>query len=275
MKLLRYGPMGAEKPGLWDGSVVRDVSAHVADIGPDTVGPEVMGRLAALDPADLPVVEPDRIGCALADVRNFHCVGLNYRAHAAEVGQDIPREPVLFSKASSCLAGPTDDIRLPRGSTRSDWEVELGIVIGTGGYDIPESAAMDHVAGFVIVNDLSERAFQFDHGGQWGKGKSSPGFGPVGPWLVTPDDVVWPMGLSLSVNGEEMQRSDTGDMIFAVPFVVSYLSRFMALRAGDLIATGTPPGVGVGRSPQRFLAAGDEVVARIDGLGEQRQRVVQ
>lgn len=274
MKLLRYGPKGAERPGLWDGSAVRDLSAHVADIGPETVVPEVLARLAALDLEELPVVVPDRIGCALADVTNFHCVGLNYRAHAAEVGQDIPREPVVFSKATSCLAGPMDDIRLPRGSERTDWEVELGIVIGTPGYDIPEAAVMDHIAGFVIVNDLSERAFQFDHGGQWCKGKSSPGFGPVGPWLVTPDELNWPLGLSLSVNGQEMQRSDTGDMIFPVAEVVSYLSRFMALRAGDLIATGTPSGVGNGKSPPQFLRAGDEVIARIDGLGEQRQRVV-
>lgn len=274
MKLLRYGPAGHEKPGMWDGSQVRDLSAHVGDIGPQTLGPDTIARLASLDADALPVVQPERIGCALADVPNFHCVGLNYRAHAAEVGQDIPSEPVLFSKATSCLAGPTDDIRLPRGSTRTDWEIELGIVIGTGGYDIPETSAMDHVAGFVIVNDLSERSFQFDHGGQWGKGKSSPGFGPVGPWLVTPDELNWPLRLSLSVNDTQMQVSDTNDMIFSVPFMVSYLSRFMTLRAGDLIATGTPPGVGVGRSPQQFLAPGDQVVARIDGLGEQRQTVV-
>lgn len=278
MKLLRYGPKGAEKPGLLqpDGTL-RDLSEVTGDFAGEGVSLEVMDRLRALDPESLPKVkDTPRVGCALGAVPNFYCVGLNYHQHAIEMGMAPPQEPVLFNKSASCLAGPLDPLVIPQGATKLDWEVELGIVIGRGGFAIPQADALDHIAAYCVANDVSERVWQMEHGGQWAKGKSGPGFGPVGPWLVTPDEVadVQNLKLWLSVNGERMQDSDTSDMIFGVAEIVSYVSRFMPLVPGDLIATGTPEGVGHGMTPERFLHPGDVIELEIEGLGRHRQTVV-
>lgn len=278
MKLLRYGAPGAEKPGLLDGEGrVRDLSAHVDDLTPDAVSLENLDRLRALDPASLPVVEePGRIGAPLAWVPNFHCVGLNYAQHAAEAGMPIPAEPILFSKATTALSGPDDQVILPRGCTKGDWEVELGIVIGKPALYVSEEDALSCVAGYCTVNDVSERAFQLESPGQWVKGKSAPTFGPVGPWLVTADEVGDPQKLAVTtvLNGETVQKSNTDDMIFSVAQIVSHMSQYMALRPGDIIATGTPEGVGMGMKPQRFLKPGDVMEIEVEGLGRQRQEVV-
>ncbi|MCY4208858.1 MAG: fumarylacetoacetate hydrolase family protein [Roseovarius sp.] len=276
MKLLRYGPAGNEKPGMLDNSGrVRAID------GPDFAGEGVsLARMAALrdmDVESLPIVDnPGRIGACLASVSNFYCIGLNYARHAAETGAAAPTEPILFSKAGSALSGPYDPVVIPRNSTKSDWEVELGVVIGSEALYVEESAALDHVSGYCVVNDVSERAFQIEMGGQWIKGKSAPTFGPTGPWLVTADEVPNPqnLALKLSVNGELLQNSSTDDMIFPVAAIISYMSRFMKLLPGDIIATGTPAGVGMGLSPQRFLKAGDVIELSVEGLGEQRQDVV-
>jgi 2-keto-4-pentenoate hydratase/2-oxohepta-3-ene-1,7-dioic acid hydratase in catechol pathway len=277
MKLLRYGPVGQEKPGILDddGSV-RDISDHVSDLGGMGVSIENLDRLNDLDLDSLPVVEnPGRIGSCLSHVPNFFAIGLNYKKHAAELGSAPPTEPILFSKASSCLSGPYDPIVIPRRSAKADWEVELGVVIGRRTVYVDAEQALDHVAGYCVVNDVSERSFQLDRGGQWIKGKSAPGFGPTGPWLVTKDDVPDPQNLSLTMtlNGEVMQSNVTSDMIFSVAELVSYMSQFMELQPGDLIATGTPSGVGMGRTPQRFLRPGDVMETEVEGLGCQRQDV--
>ncbi len=278
MKFLRYGPKGQEVPAMIaaDGSI-RDLSAHVVDFSGESVSVDNLQRLAALDPDILPeLAAGGRIGCPLADVPNFFCIGLNYGRHAEEMGMDRPPEPVIFAKASSALAGPYDGIPLPKGSVQTDWEVELGMVIGREACNVSEADALSYVSAFCIVNDVSERDHQLNRGGQWMKGKSAPGFGPVGPWLVTPDAVgdTGNLNLSLSVNGEMQQNSNTSDMIFSLATIISKMSQYMTLRVGDIVATGTPEGVGVGQKPQKFLQSGDLIELRIDGLGEQRSIVV-
>lgn len=278
MKLLRFGPAGRERTGILDDQGrVRDLSAHVPELAGRAVEIAALDRLRGLDISTLPVVEtPGRIGPCLAHVPNFYCIGLNYARHAAEAGAEPPAEPIIFSKASSALSGPNDPIVIPRGSEKTDWEVELGVVIGREALYVSEDEALDHVAGYCTINDVSERSFQIERGGQWIKGKSAPSFGPIGPWLVTADEVPDPQGLrlSLDLNGERVQDSSTDDMIFSVAQIVSYMSRFMKLIPGDVIATGTPSGVGMGMKPQRFLRPGDVVTLRVEGLGEQRQEVI-
>ena len=277
MKLVRYGDTGFEKPGMIDAEgTLRDLSAHVADITGATLGDASRADLKALDPASLPVVEGNpRFGPCVGQIGKFVCIGLNFTDHAEETGNPIPEHPVVFMKATSAVVGPNDDIVMPRGSTSTDWEVELGVVIGRTAKHVRAEEALGHVAGYVVVNDISERAFQLERGGQWTKGKSCDGFAPVGPWLVTPDEVGDPqrLGLELCVNGEVMQKGTTAAMVFPVAFLVSYLSGFMTLHPGDIVATGTPAGVGMARRPPRYLAAGDVVEAWIEGLGRQRQVV--
>ena len=278
MKLLRCGPVGAERPCAMDADgMIRDLSGHAADFSGDGVSLAALDALRALDLSGLPVIDSDtRVGACLADVPNFHCVGLNYAKHAAESGAQPPAEPILFNKATSALAGPYDNVHLPRGSEKSDWEVELGVVIGRRVEHVSEAEALGCVAGYCVVNDLSERAWQMERGGQWTKGKSAPGFGPVGPWLVTADEVADPQALSiwLELNGERVQHSSTADMIFSVAEIISAMSRYMVLRPGDLIATGTPEGVGLGMKPPRYLRPGDRMRLGIGGLGEQAQTVL-
>lgn len=278
MKLLRFGPLGQEKPGILDSAgQVRDLSGRVADFAGDGVSLETLAVIGSIDIESLPVVEaPGRIGAALASVPNFYCIGLNYARHAREAGMEPPKEPIIFNKATTALAGPDDPVRLPRGSERGDWEVELGVVIGKRALYVSTAEALDHVAGYCVINDVSERAFQIERSGQWIKGKSAPGFGPVGPWLVTRDEVADPQALSLSMrlNGEVMQSSSTADMIFGVAEIVSHMSQFMELRPGDVIATGTPEGVGMGMSPPRYLCPGDVMELEVEGLGRQRQEVL-
>jgi 2-keto-4-pentenoate hydratase/2-oxohepta-3-ene-1,7-dioic acid hydratase in catechol pathway len=275
MKLLRYGPKGQEKPGMLDAEGrVRDLSRQVADFWGESVSLKRLDELRALDPEALPVVEGEpRIGACLADAPNFHCIGLNYARHARESGMEVPKEPILFSKATSAISGPHDDVVIPKGSEKCDWEVELGVVIGRWTEHVSEADALSCVAGYCVINDVSERHFQAERGGQWVKGKSAPTFGPIGPWLATADEVPDPQALPLwlEVNGERVQDSNTSDMIFPVAEIVSYMSRFMALRPGDVIATGTPEGVGMGHRPPRYLKPGDEIRLGIEGLGEQRQ----
>ena len=279
MKLLRIGTAGAEKPAILDASgVARDVSHIVRDFDAHALSPEGLARLGALDAGSLPALPGDaRIGPCVPRPTNFICIGLNYADHAAESGLPIPKEPIIFLKSLGAYAGPNDDVRLPRGSKKGDWEVELGIVIGTGGDYIDESAALDHVAGYCVCNDVSEREYQIERGGTWDKGKGCPTFGPTGPWLVTKDEVPDPHGLDMfcDVDGKRMQHGNTRTMIFNVPTIVSYVSRFMTLYAGDIISTGTPPGVGMGIKPEPvFLRAGQTMHLGIAGLGEQRQKVV-
>ena len=278
MKLLRYGPKGAEKPGLVDAEGrIRDLSGVVADIAGEVLLPEGLARLAAVDPASLPPVGADvRIGACVAGVGKFLCVGLNYADHAAESGAEVPPEPVLFMKATSAVSGPFDDLEIPRGSTKTDWEVELGVVVGAPAKYVDEADALDHVAGFCVVNDVSEREFQLEHAGQWVKGKSADTFGPIGPWLVTRDEVADPqnLGLWLEVNDRRFQNGSTRTMVFRVARLVSYISRFMSLQPGDVISTGTPPGVGLGQTPPIYLKPGDVVRLGVEGLGEQRQTCV-
>ncbi len=279
MKLVRWGPRGAERPGLIDeGGTLRDLSAVLAPLGGDLGGAALadMGWAEGLDVAALPAVEgAPRLGVPVAGVGKVLCIGLNYSDHAREAGMELPAEPILFMKATSALAGPNDPLELPRGAERVDWEVELAVIIGRPARYVGREEAMAHVAGYAVFNDISERDFQLNRGGQWTKGKSCDGFGPLGPWLVTPDEVADPqaLGLELRVNGEVMQSGTTANMIFGVAELVSYLSQFMTLEPGDVIATGTPPGVGMGMRPERYLAPGDVVEARIDGLGAQRFEV--
>lgn len=278
MKLLRFGPAGREKPGMLDSAGhVRDLSAHVSDINGDALSPEGIAKLAALDPASLPRV-PDgvRRGAPVATPSKFVAIGLNYADHAAEAGMPIPSEPIIFLKAVTSLSGPDDPVEKPRGSTKLDWEVELGVIIGSRAKYVEEADAMTHVAGFCLANDVSERNFQIERQGQWTKGKSHDTFGPLGPWIVTKDEIADPHALSmwLDVNGERQQTGSTATMIFKLPKIISYVSQFMTLLPGDVIVTGTPPGVGSGKKPPRFLDIGDIVTLGIDGLGEQRQRIV-
>lgn len=278
MKLVRYGEVGREKPGLLDGTgVLRDLSDYIADITGEALLPESLARLAALDPAELPAVEGSpRFGSPVGGIGKFVCVGLNYSDHAEEAGMPIPTEPVLFMKPTSCIVGPNDDVEIPRGSEKTDWEVELGIIIGKPAKYLAVEDAYAHVAGYCIVNDVSERAFQLERGGQWDKGKGCDTFGPIGPWLVTTDEIPDPhvLDMWLEVDGRRYQNGSTRTMIFSVPFIVSYISQFMSLQPGDIITTGTPPGVGLGHKPPVYLKAGQTMHLFIAGLGEQRQRAV-
>ncbi|MCV6587020.1 MAG: fumarylacetoacetate hydrolase family protein [Marinibacterium sp.] len=278
MKLLRYGPAGQEKPGLLDGSgVIRDLSGVIPDLAGDALGDASLDRLRGLDPASLPAVSGDpRIGACVGQVGKFICIGLNYADHAAESGMELPQEPVIFFNATSAIIGPDDTVEIPRGSVKTDWEVELGVVIGKPTKYVTEAQALDHVAGYCVVNDLSERDFQLHRSGQWVKGKSADTFGPIGPWLVTRDEVPDPQDLPmyLEVNGHRYQDGSTRTMHFGVATVIAHLSQFMSLQPGDVISTGTPPGVGMGQNPQTYLRPGDRIELGIDGLGVQRQAVI-
>ncbi|MDB5845717.1 MAG: 5-carboxymethyl-2-hydroxymuconate delta-isomerase [Polaromonas sp.] len=278
MKLVRYGPPGQEKPGLIDAEgQLRDLSSLACDIGPDQLGDAALEALRRHDASALPAVEGSpRLGSPLTGVRKFIAIGLNYADHAAESGLPIPAEPVVFMKATSCIQGPDDAVMLPRASVKTDWEVELGVVIGTRARYVDESEALNHVAGYCTINDISEREYQIERGGTWDKGKGCDTFGPLGPWLVTRDEVPDPqnLGMWLDVNGRRMQTGSTRTMIFSVAKIVSYVSEFMTLEPGDVITTGTPPGVGLGMKPPVYLQAGDTMALGIDGLGEQRQVVV-
>jgi len=278
MKLVRYGNPGNEKPGLIDaGGKLRDLSAIVPDIGPAQLDAAVLAKLAKLDPAKLPAVRgTPRMGCPVAGVGKFIAIGLNYADHAAESGAPIPKEPIVFMKATTCIQGPNDPVMLPKGSVKSDWEVELGIVIGTRARYVTQKAALDHVAGYCTINDVSEREYQIERGPQWDKGKGCDTFGPIGPWLVTRDEIanVQKLSMWLDLNGKRMQTGSTKTMIFGVAKLVSYVSQFMTLMPGDVITTGTPPGVGLGMKPPLYLKKGDVMTLGIEGLGEQRQVVV-
>ena len=278
MKLLRYGPVGQEKPGLLDAEGrIRDLSGHLADLGPASLGREALARLAGIDAASLPVVDGSpRLGTPVANVGKFIAIGLNFADHAAESNLPVPKEPIVFTKAITSLSGPNDPVMLPKDSVKSDWEVELGIVIGTRASYVEEAQALDHVAGYCLINDVSEREYQIERGGTWDKGKGCDTFGPVGPWLVTSDEVGDPQSLDmwLDLNGKRMQTGNTRTMIFTCAQIVSYVSRFMTLMPGDIITTGTPPGVGMGMKPDPvFLKAGDVMTLGIEKLGEQRQDV--
>ena len=280
MKLLRYGAKGAEKPGLLDAdNQIRDLSGHVADIAGDVLTPACLAALAQLDPTSLPLVTGNpRIGACVGQVGKFVCIGLNYADHAAESGMDVPKEPIIFNKWTSAICGPNDAIEIPRGSTKTDWEVELGVVIGKGGRYIDEANAMEHVAGYCVINDVSEREWQLERGGSWDKGKGFDTFGPLGPWLVTRDEIGDPHALDmwLEVDGHRYQQGNTRTLIFNVPQLIAYLSRCMSLQPGDVISTGTPPGVGLGIKPNPvFLRAGQTIKLGIAGLGEQQQVTVQ
>ncbi|MDA3921998.1 MAG: fumarylacetoacetate hydrolase family protein [Salinisphaera sp.] len=278
MKLLRYGPPGDEKPALLDDDeTIRDISPLVDDIAGPMLDPDSIERLRRHDLSSLPQVDPDvRIGPCVGGVGKFICIGLNYSDHAAETGAEVPPEPVVFNKWTSAICGPNDDIEIPRASNKTDWEVELGVVIGRGGRYIEPDAAMDHVAGYCVVNDVSEREFQLERSGTWDKGKGCDTFGPIGPWLVTRDEIADPQALDmwLSVDGKTYQNGSTFTMVYEVAYLVSYLSRFMSLQPGDIISTGTPPGVGAGQSPPVFLRAGQHIRLGIEGLGEQSQHTV-
>ncbi|HET9161722.1 MAG TPA: fumarylacetoacetate hydrolase family protein [Caulobacteraceae bacterium] len=278
MKLLRYGPVGQEKPGLLDGEGrVRDLSAHLTDINGRVLDADSLSRLGSIDPQRLPqVVGKPRLGPPLVGVGKFLCIGLNYSDHAVESGMPAPTEPIIFMKATTCIQGPDDEVMLPKGSVKTDWEVELGVVIGKTARYVDEAQALDYVAGYLVVNDVSEREYQLERGGTWDKGKGCDTFGPIGPWLVTRDEVADPQRLDmwLHLNGRRMQTGNTRTMIFGVAELVSYCSRFMTLSPGDIISTGTPPGVGMGIKPKPvYLKAGDRMSLGISGLGEQNQRV--
>ncbi len=279
MKLMRVGPLGQEKPAvLDDNGIIRDLSAHIDDVAGAELSDATMAKLAALDLGKLPELDArSRIGACVGNVGKFICVGLNYSDHAAESGMDCPTEPILFFKATTAIMGPNDEVLIPRNSEKSDWEVELGVVIGKKAQYVSEDDAMDHVAGYCVINDLSERAFQLEHGGQWVKGKSCDTFGPIGPWLVTRDDVADPQDLQmwLEVDSHRYQDGNTKTMIFGVQHLVSYISQFMTLDAGDIISTGTPPGVGLGQKPPVYLKEGQVMKLGINGLGEQHQTVGQ
>lgn len=275
MKLLRYGLQGQERPGLLDGEGnIRDLSGWVDDIAGSELLPAALERLRGIDVRRLPIIAPaTRIGACVGRIGKFVCIGLNYSDHAAEANMTPPAEPVVFGKWTSAVVGPNDAVEIPRGSTKTDWEVELGVVIGKPGRYIDESQALDHVAGYCVVNDVSERAFQLERGGQWDKSKGCDTFGPTGPWLVTADEIEDPhrLGLWLEVDGRRYQNGNTANMIFRIPFLIAYLSRFMSLESGDVISTGTPAGVGLGQKPPIYLRAGNVIRLGIDGLGEQRQ----
>ncbi|MBY5914057.1 FAA hydrolase family protein [Rhizobium leguminosarum] len=277
MKLMRVGEAGSEKPALLDADgKIRDLSGHVADIGGEAITPAGLAKIAAIDPKSLPEIAPGRIGACVAGTGKFICIGLNYSDHAAETGATVPPEPIIFMKATSAIVGPNDNVIIPRGSEKTDWEVELGVVIGKTAKYVTEAEALDHVAGYCVSNDVSERAFQTERSGQWTKGKSCDTFGPIGPWLVTKDEIPEPqnLGMWLTVNGQKMQNGSSKTMVYGVAFLVSYLSQFMSLHAGDVISTGTPPGVGMGLKPPRYLKAGDVVELSIEGLGTQKQTFV-
>ncbi|MDR6179874.1 ureidoglycolate lyase [Pseudomonas sp. SORGH_AS 211] len=279
MKLLRYGPQGQEKPGLLDAQGrLRDLSGQVADLAGEALGADSLARLRQLDPNSLPLVDgTPRLGPCVGRVGKFICIGLNYADHAAESGLDVPKEPVVFNKWTSAICGPNDAVQIPRDSTKTDWEVELGVVIGKAGRYIDEANALDHVAGYCVVNDVSEREWQLERGGTWDKGKGFDTFGPLGPWLVTTDEVADPQNLDLwlEVDGHRYQNGNTRTMIFSVAQIIAYLSRCMSLQPGDVISTGTPPGVGMGVKPQSvYLKPGQEMRLGIQGLGEQHQRTV-
>jgi 2,4-diketo-3-deoxy-L-fuconate hydrolase len=283
MKLLRYGPAGHEKPGVLDAQGrVRDLSGVISDIAGKALHPEALRTLQSLALDSLPLVpgtpqQDLRLGPCVGGVGKFICIGLNYSDHAAESGMAVPPEPVVFNKWTSAICGPDDDVQIPRGSVKTDWEVELGVVIGQGGRYIAEADAMRHVAGYCVVNDVSEREFQIERSGTWDKGKGCDTFGPLGPWLVTPDEVPDPqaLGLWLEVDGKRVQNGSTATMVYPVAFLISYLSRFMSLQSGDVISTGTPPGVGMGQKPPVYLRAGQTMRLGVQGLGTQTQRVVQ
>jgi ureidoglycolate lyase len=280
VKLLRYGPKGREKPGILDkDGKIRDLNGHVPDIAGTALLPDSLKKLAALNPAELPLASGDlRIGPCVGKIGKFVCIGLNYADHAAETGAPIPKEPIIFMKATSAVVGPNDEVEIPRGAQKTDWEVELGVVIGKNAKYVPENHAMDYVAGYCVINDVSEREYQIERGGQWDKGKGCDTFGPTGPWLVTKDEVPDPQNLAmwLEVDGHRYQNGSTKTMIFNVPKLVSYLSHFMSLQPGDVISTGTPPGVGMGQKPNPiYLKAGQTMRLGIAGLGEQQQKTVQ
>ncbi|EPF1259235.1 fumarylacetoacetate hydrolase family protein [Klebsiella aerogenes] len=280
MKLLRFGNPGSERPGVLDNDGrLRDLSHYINDLRGDALLPESLARLRQLDLYSLPLVEGNpRIGACVGGIGKFICIGLNYADHAAETGADIPQEPVVFSKWTSAVVGPNDNVIIPRGSQKTDWEVELGVVIGKGGRYIDERDAMQHVAGYCVINDVSEREYQIERGGTWDKGKGCDTFGPTGPWLVTADEIPDPNALNLwlEVDGKRYQDGNTRTMIFKVPYIISYLSRFMSLQPGDVISTGTPPGVGMGQKPQPvYLRAGQTIRLGIEGLGEQQQLTVE
>jgi 2-keto-4-pentenoate hydratase/2-oxohepta-3-ene-1,7-dioic acid hydratase in catechol pathway len=278
MKLVRYGPAGQEKPGLLDrDGKIRDLSGMVRDIEGAALAPGSLDRLQRVDPTTLPLVPgAPRLGPCVGQVPKFVAIGLNYRAHAAEAGMALPSEPIFFMKATSCICGPDDDVIIPKDSQKTDWEVELGIVIGSLTRYVAVHDAREHIAGYCVVNDVSEREFQMERGGQWTKGKSADTFGPIGPWLVTADEVPDPGKLALwtEINGKRVQNSNTGDLIFGIDHIVSYVSHFMTLMPGDVIATGTPSGVGAGMKPPQFLKPGDRMRLSVEGLGEQNQRLV-
>ena len=275
MKLLRYGEVGSERPGLLDADgTIRDLSGHVSEIAGKALDPASLETLSKLDPKSLPAVSgKPRLGPCVAGTGKFICIGLNYSDHAAETGATVPPEPIIFMKASSAIVGPDDDVLIPRGSVKTDWEVELAVVIGKTAKYVSEADALDYVAGYCVSHDVSERAFQTERSGQWTKGKSCDTFGPTGPWLVTKDEVADPQNLKmwLTVNGKTMQNGSTKTMVYGVKYLVSYLSQFMSLHPGDIISTGTPPGVGLGMKPPVFLKAGDVVELGIEGLGQQKQ----
>ena len=281
MKLLRYGAPGQERPGLLDpAGRVRDLSAHIADVAGSALLPETLAKLAALDPESLPLVDGTpqaglRLGPCVGNVGKFICIGLNYADHAAETGAAIPPEPVIFGKWTSAIVGPDDDVQIPRGSVKTDWEVELGVIIGKGGSYIDEADALSHVAGYCVINDVSEREFQLERAGTWDKGKGCDTFGPLGPWLVTPDEVgdIDNLHMWLEVDGHRYQNGSTATMVYKVPHLISYCSRFMSLQPGDVISTGTPPGVGLGQKPPVYLKGGEVMRLGIAGLGVQTQRV--
>ena len=278
MKLLRYGPAGHEKPGMMDsGGTIRDLSAVVADIGGDVLSPDGLKRLAGMDASTLPAVDGNpRLGPCVGGIQKILCIGLNYSDHAAETGATPPTEPIVFTKQMNALCGPNDDVEKPRTSKALDWEVELAVIIGSKAKYVSEADAMDHVAGFAVMNDVSERDFQTQRQGQWTKGKSHDTFGPLGPWLVTKDEAGDPHALDmwLDVNGERRQTGNTSTLIFNVPHIISYLSQFMTLMPGDVISTGTPPGVAMGMKPPKYLEVGDVMTLGITGLGEQKQTIV-
>ncbi len=279
MKLLRYGRPGKERPGVLDADgKIRDLSGHVGDIAGAVLAPASLKKLSKIDPATLPLVKgKPRLGPCVTGTSKFICIGLNYSDHAAETGATVPPEPIIFMKANSAIVGPDDDVLIPRGSKKTDWEVELGVIIGKTAKYVSEAEALDYVAGYCTINDVSERAFQAERQGQWTKGKSCDTFGPTGPWLVTKDEVADPQDLKmwLTVNGKKRQNGSTKTMVYGVAYLVSYLSQFMSLLPGDIISTGTPPGVGLGMKPPKFLKNGDVVELGIEGLGTQKQTFVQ
>ena len=277
MKLVRFGDVGKEKPGIIDtNGAVRDLSGRIADFGGEGVSHSAISKIRELDIDKMPLVSGSpRLGAILNDVPNFFCIGLNYRKHAIETGSSIPKEPIIFSKATSALSGPFDEVIIPKNSKKTDWEVELGVIIGEDCEHVPKNSALSVISGYCTVNDVSEREFQAERGGQWIKGKSAPSFGPIGPFFVTSDEIPDPQNLNveLALNGNTVQSSNTSDMIFSVAEIITYMTQFMRLRTGDIIATGTPSGVGLGMKPQVFLKSGDVMDVEVQGCGRQRQAV--